>query len=356
MSGPLSPGDVVGDRYEILHYVGEGGMQFVYRANDQITGRDVALKTPKNNSATKRFKRSAIVAAKVNHPNVAKTFDYLKVGDNRYLVEEFIEGSDLKTALLEETEFLDPYLAAKVFHHLVKGVAAAHHAGVVHRDLKPTNVMVSGGYSVHELKVTDFGIAKMAKEVLEDAVAGGEASMSASKTVVGALPYMAPEAIEEPGSAGPSADIWSVGAMMYHILTGQYPFDFGLKAVPKIMAAKLPEPPNFLTSNPQFAPLAQEILEIAFSCLKKDPADRPTADQLVEKCSRLCYSSSPRQHGVVSTFKYGAWGFIQIPTGSVFFHRECVYGAMPAVGDRVLFASYHGGGADRALPVVKVNN
>ena len=354
MTGPLKASDVVGDRYEILRYVGEGGMQYVYQAKDRLTDRVVALKTPKNKSATKRFKRSAIVAAKVNHPNVAKTLDYLKIDSQRYLVEEFIDGNDLKAALLHETAFLDPYLVAKVLHHLAKGVAAAHHAGVVHRDLKPTNIMVMGGYSLHELKVTDFGIAKMAGVELKEAVDGGDASMSASLTLVGALPYMAPEAIDDASTVGPPADIWSIGAMTYQLLCGHYPFGQGLKAVPKIMAAELPETPEFLLANPQFAPLATEILDIAFSCLKRDPAERPTADQLVEKCSTLCYTSSPRRQGVVSDFRYSAWGFIRTPEDSVFYHRECVYGPMPAVGDSVLFASYDGGGSDRALPVLKL--
>lgn len=105
MTGPLKDGDIIGNRYEIIRYVGEGGMQYVYQARDRVTERLVALKTPKNSSATKRFRRSAIVAAKVNHPNVAKTLDYLKTDSQRFLVEEFIEGSDLKGALLQETAF-----------------------------------------------------------------------------------------------------------------------------------------------------------------------------------------------------------------------------------------------------------
>jgi serine/threonine protein kinase len=352
--GPLEAGDIIGGRYEINRYVGEGGMQYVYQAKDRLTDRFVALKTPKNKSATKRFRRSAIVAAKVNHPNVAKTLDYLKIDSDRYLVEEFIDGSDLKAALLQESDFLDPYLAARVLHHLAKGVAAAHHAGVVHRDLKPTNIMVTGGYSLHELKVTDFGIAKMAGEELKEAVEGGDASMSASLTAVGALPYMAPEAIEDSATVGAPADIWSIGAMMYQLLCGHYPFGQGLKAVPRIIAAEPPNAPDFIAANPQFAPLASEILTIALSCLKKDPAERPTADQLVEKCSTLCYTLSPRRQGVVSDYRYRAWGFIQTEENTVFYHRECVYGPLPAVGDSVLFASYDGGGADRALPVVKL--
>lgn len=356
MSGPLTPGDVIGDRYEIDRYLAEGGMQFVYVARDQLTDRFVALKTPKNRSATKRFRRSAIVAAKVNHPNVAKTLDYIRIDDQRYLIEELIEGQDLKAALLEDAAFLDPYLAAKVLHHLSKGVAAAHHAGVVHRDLKPTNIMVVDDYSLTELKVTDFGIAKMAGEELEEAVGGGEASMTESQTAVGALPYMAPEAIERPKEVGAPADIWSIGAVMYHLLCGQYPFGQGLKAVPQIIAAKPPQAPPFLTANPQFAPLAREVMDIALSCLKKDPADRPAADQLVERCSELCYTSSPRRRGIVKNFRYGAFGFISTRNGDVFFHKECVYGPLPQVGDQVLLASYDGGGAPRALPVVKLND
>ena len=132
MSGPHRPGDVIGDRYEIQADVGEGGMQFVYAAYDRLIGRMVALKTPKNSSATKRFKRSAIVAAKVNHPNIAKTLDYVRgEGESRYLIEELIEGQDLQDALLRRSGCLDPFSAAKVFHYLAKGVAAAHHAGVV---------------------------------------------------------------------------------------------------------------------------------------------------------------------------------------------------------------------------------
>lgn len=355
MTGPLQANEVVGDRYEIRRYIGEGGMQYVYQAKDRLTDRIVALKTPKNKSGTKRFKRSAIVAAKVNHPNVAKTLDYLKLDSGRYLVEEFIDGSDLRAALLHETAFLDPYLVAKVLHHLAKAVAAAHHAGVVHRDLKPTNIMVIGGYSFHELKITDFGIAKMAGEEFKEAVDGGDATMSASQTVVGALPYMAPEAIDDPTTVGPPADIWSVGAMTYQLLCGQYPFGQGLKAVPKIMAAEPPETPDFLVANPQFSPLAKEILGITLSCLTREPTERPTADQLVAKCSTLCYTASPRHRGVVTDFRHGAWGFIATSSRDrVFYHRECVYGPLPAIGDPVLFARYDGGGADRALPVLKL--
>ncbi len=355
MSGPLSPGDIIGGRYIINRYVDAGGMQFVYEATDNLTGRTVALKTPKNSSATKRFKRSAIVAAKVNHPNVAKTLDYIREGEARYLIEEFIDGADMSKALLQRTKFLDPYLCAKVFHHLAKGVAAAHHAGVVHRDLKPTNVMVTGGYSLTELKVTDFGIAKMAAEELE-AAAGDDATMTTSQTAVGALPYMAPEAIDTPKNVGPPADIWSLGAMVYHLMCGETPFGSGLRAVKTILAAEKPVPPTFLISNPQFAPLASEIMDLVYTCLQRDPAARPTADDLVESCGDLCYSPAPRRDGKIRRIEHNKWGFIGTDRGDVFFHKDSAYGPDKLqLYDQVLFSSFDGGGADRAHPILKLS-
>jgi eukaryotic-like serine/threonine-protein kinase len=352
--GPLADGQTVGDRYLIEGFLGEGGMQFVYVAEDQVTGRDVALKTPKNKSATKRFKRGAIVAAKVNHPNVAKTLDYFEIGDEKFLIEELIYGEDLEAAIFKHTMFVDPYLAAKILHHLAKGVAAAHHVDVIHRDLKPTNIMVVGDYSLTQLKITDFGIAKMVAEEQEGA-AKGESSMQASQTFVGAIPYMAPEAIETPIISGKPADIWSIGAMMFRVLTGNYPFGTGLKAVPLILAAIRPEVPAFVTGNVQFAPLAKAIVEIIFSCLEKDPAKRPTADQLVFECSQLCYTSQERTRGVIKTFLHGAYGFIRTNSNDVFFHKDSVFGELPKVDDAVIFASYDGGGARRALPVIKLS-
>lgn len=356
MSAPHSPGDVIDARYEIRADVGEGGMQFVYAAHDRLIGRMVALKTPKNRSATKRFKRSAIVAAKVNHPNVAKTLDYIRDGINRYLIEELIEGQDLQEALLRRSGCLDPFSAAKVFHYLAKGVAAAHHAGVVHRDLKPTNVMVVGGYSLSEIKITDFGIAKMAGDELIEAAEGGTSTMTTSQTAVGALPYMAPEAIETPREVGPPADVWSVGAMMFHLLSGAPPFGSGLVAVRKILEGMPPPTPAFLTVNPQFAPLAKELKDVVLQCLRKDPAKRPTADEVVARCGTLCYSLEPRAEGVIRRIEHGKYGFIRSDGLDVFFHTSSVYGPKPVqVGSRVIFASYDGGGARRAHPVVVVD-
>lgn len=354
MNGPHVKDDLIGGRYSIIKYIAEGGMQYVYLADDKMLQRTVALKTPKNISAEKRFRNSAIVSARINHPNVAKTLDYLEESDRPYLVEEYIPGSDLDKALLKRTKHLDPYLTARVFHYLAKGLAASHHANVVHRDLKPTNIMVSGDFQISAIKITDFGIAKMADEEIAEAAEGGDSSISTSQTALGALPYMAPEAIETPRKVGKPADIWSIGAMMFRLMTGKAPYGTGLKVVQKILEATPPTFPAFMTSNPQFAELSNQLISIVLSCLTKDPDNRPTADELVLKCGDLCYPISSRHFGVVENIRFNAYGFITTDPSKVFFHLHSVYGDKPDVGDSVMFSQYEGEGAWRAHPVVKI--
>lgn len=355
MKGPHKQGDRIASRYNIIDFVGEGGMQFVYKAHDEVLDRFVALKTPKNAAAEKRFHRSAIVASRVNHPNVAKTLDYTEENGRPYLIEELIEGFDLSSAILKDVDFLDPFLVAKIFHHLSKGLAASHHAGVLHRDLKPTNIMVSGKYQLSELKITDFGIAKMAEEEIVEAAEGGDITNSNSATAVGALPYMAPEAIDTPRNVTFKADIWSLGAMMYELLTGNKPFGMGLRAVRDIIDGKYAPFPHFITANPQFSFLSSELILLIKSCLNVNVDLRPTADQLVEKCSKLCYPVSERIIGTLKNINHNKWGFISVPGQSdVFYHVDSIYGQRPSLGEKVMFSKFKGGGADRALPIVKL--
>ena len=243
------PGNLVGGRYEIMQRVGEGGMQTVYEAKDRLLLRTVALKVPKNTSAKKRFKRSAVVSARVNHANVAKTLDYVEEGERSFLIEEFIDGMDLSRVLKEKMLRLDPLMAARVFHRLAKGLAASHHAGVIHRDLKPSNIMAVGSERLEEIKITDFGIAKMAEEELAEAIEGGNESITASQTGIGALPYMAPEMIELMRDAGKPADIWSLGALTFELLVGEKPFGAGLRAGTGYTRRKSTRPPDFRYSQ-----------------------------------------------------------------------------------------------------------
>ena len=346
--------DLIDNRYEILGFIGEGGMQQVYRALDLVLRREVALKVPKNSSAQKRFKRSAVVSAKVNHPNVAKTLDYIETDLSPYLIEEFISGKDLKEGLLQQLGIVDPYLTAKILHHLAKGVAASHNAGVIHRDLKPSNIMFTGEFNLSEIKITDFGIAKMAEEEIINAVEGGESSTSASSTVMGALPYMAPEMIKEARKAGKPSDIWALGAMMYELLSGQKPFGFGLTVIRNILEDPAPQKPGFIDEKLQFKPLGNELYRLIIECLDKNPANRPTADNLVQRCEDLCYPVVERQIGECNYLHpEWSWGTILSDNGkTIFFHFDSVYGNQPTLGSRVCFSAFPGSPYQRAHPVV----
>jgi serine/threonine-protein kinase len=144
--------------------------------------------------------------------------------------------------------------------------------------------------------------------------------------------------------------------MIYHLMCGEPPFGSGLRAVKTILAAEKPVPPPFLTSNPQFAPLATKIMELVYSCLQRDPDARPTADDLVNSCGDLCYSPAPRREGRIRRIEHNKWGFISTIAGDVFFHKNSSYGPdQLQLNDQVLFSSFDGGGSDRAHPVVKLS-
>jgi serine/threonine-protein kinase len=351
--------DVIADRYEVVQYVAEGGMQQVFLARDLIFERLVALKVPKNASAEIRFQRSAVLSARVNHPNVARVFDYGEWDGKSYLIEEFVFGRTLGDVLDHDFEYFDPHLAAHVFHHIVKGLAASHRVGVFHRDIKPKNVMVSGDVSLEKIKITDFGIAKLAEEEMLRFGGNGE-SITGSHTLVGALPYMAPEMIEAPTSAGLPADVWAVGAMLYELLVGDVPFGRGLKAVTAIVSASLPPAPQIFGAKQQYEPLCKALWAIVEQCMTREPHKRPTADVLVDLGSKLCYASALRQAGKVLRFKGGTgdWGFVEAKGGApIFFHADSYYGAKaPQIGDRVSFSAFPGSPFDRAFPMVAMRD
>lgn len=360
MSRILEKGDVVADRYRVQGFVGEGGMQEVYRAVDSSLARDVALKVPKNDSGKKRFARSAAMSARVTHPNVAKTYDYIDDGRRQFLIEELIEGHDLRHVLEEIFFCLDPHLAAHVFHHLAKGLEAVHREKVIHRDLKPGNIMLSRDEDLSNIKITDFGIAKMAEAEIGEGLRSFSDETLASRTVVGAIPYMAPEVLSNRDDVSTGADVWSLGAIIFYLLTGDKPFGDGVHAVQKILARRPPERPAMLTKvSSQFRQLVDELWDLIMQCLEPNPSKRPTASELVEKCNRLCYSRAPRASGRIQTYKpkSGKWGFIDSGAyaDSTFFHADSFWGnASPEPGQYVCFARFPGMPRNRAHPVLLI--
>ena len=351
MKGPLTAGMApIANRYTPLEWIGAGGMQNVYLARDEQFGRAVALKTPKEESGHGRFQLSAVISAKVNHPNVAKTLDYFVVEERPFLVEEHVVGADFASVMDGNLPYLPPSTCARVLHQLAKGLLASHAAGVVHRDLKPSNIMVVGGYRFHDVKITDFGIAKMAEaEIGQWAEVGGGTS---SKTVLGAIPYMSPEAINDFKKATKPSDVWAIAAIVYQMLSGELPFGSGLKSIPNIIAAVPPAAPRQLKAA-QFSSLGDELYDLICRCLDKDPEKRPDAAALVTFCEQLCYSTSPYSMGTVSDTGGYTGRIIDENDETLMYHPSNFYGNRKvAVGSPVWFGRAEGSPMDRAFPIV----
>ncbi|MVT70022.1 protein kinase [Bradyrhizobium pachyrhizi] len=350
----ISPGTRVGDRYRVLSYIDSGGMQDVYKAYDELTEETVALKTPQAGQAKKRFHSSAQLSGRVNHHNVAKTYDFFESQGSFYLIEELVEGTTLEKATLSIMPQIDPHMAAYLLIRIAKGLAASHNAGVAHRDLKPSNVLVDD--TLTEVKITDFGIATLADSLFEEVVRIGDLTKSTSGTIRGALPYMAPEMMfRKPGDyVGKEADIWSLSAMTFRLMTGEYPFGEGMMVPVNVQNNTRTRWPSFMTTNSQFAPLAQSLMEIVDECLVYDKSKRPTAEVLVQRCESLCFNYVPRTTGTIQRRIGATRGFIVAEDGqSIFFHDDSIYGKLSAqLGAKVSFSQYPGAPAPRAHPVM----
>lgn len=360
MSHIHQPGDFVANRYQIERYLDEGGMQQVFLATDNNIGRKVALKTPKNESASLRFKSSAVCSAKVIHPNVAKTLDYFAYNDKEYLIEELVDGKDLNTVFRSRFSYLEPCLVAFIGHHLAKAVAASHRVGVVHRDLKPSNIMVVGAERFNDIKVTDFGIAKLIDKEIDDVFSNTdevESSIAGSKTLVGALPYMAPEIVLNQSKPGKHIDIWSIGAIMYFLLTGQTPFSSQFaQIVINYHTKKSVEPIQHLNTARHLQPLGEQIFAIILKCLNYNYLERPSAEDLVQDFSTLCYPIQERKYGKIKYRKGDhGWGFIlnQGEAPDTFYHTDEVFGSQPSYDDHVCFSEYPGLPRSRAFPILR---
>lgn len=352
----IPDGTAIGSRYSVVSYIASGGMQDVYKAHDRLTDIHVALKTPQVGQVGKRFAQSAQLSSRVNHYSVAKTTDYFVVSGVPYLIEELVEGVTLEAATLERLFYVDPHLGAHIMLRLAKGTAASHNAGVAHRDLKPGNVLVGSSESFSDLKITDFGIATLADELFDEVVRnGGDLTRSTSGTIQGALPYMAPEMMfRRPGQpVGPEADVWALGAMMFRLLTGEYPFGQAMMVPVNVTNDSRAPWPVFMTSNPQYSILAQALQDLIETCLRKEKTSRPTAAELVLSLENMCFFFAGRQFGEITSrdgLRYKLWS----DAGHVvFFHGNSFYGtSVPNVGDRVSYAAHPGSPWARGHPVI----
>ncbi len=252
--------DVLGGRYRVGRLIGAGGMATVHEAEDTALGRRVAIKVLQpqyaaDASFVSRFDREARAIAALNHPGIVQVYDVGNDGSTPYIVEEFVDGEPLKELLRTGPMPADRIIDVGV--QIAKALDYAHHAGIVHRDVKPQNIMIAPR---GQAKLVDFGIAATT----------GVAGNTDAGSVFGTAHYLAPEQVQGQ-SASPATDVYSLGVVLYEMATGHPPFD-GQTAVEianKHVSAT-PEPPSI--GNPTMPPrLEQAILH----ALNKDPARRP---------------------------------------------------------------------------------
>ncbi len=257
---------VLGGRYLLKDKVGAGGMATVYRAQDQVLDRTVAVKIMLPQYAADatfaaRFKQEAQAAAGLQSPYIVGVYDWGKDGDTYYIVMEYLRGTDLKSGIRSHGA-LDPKKVAQIGSQIAGALSVAHKHEIIHRDIKPQNIMVLPDGNI---KVMDFGIAR-----------AKNSHLTQDNNVLGTAHYVSPEQARGQ-ELGPTSDIYSLGVVMYECATGQVPFD-GEDAISVAVKQmnELPVPPSQI--NPR---VDADLERIILRCMEKDPANRfQTADEL----------------------------------------------------------------------------
>lgn len=271
MSDPTQPiggSRLLGGRYRLGESLGRGGMAVVWRAEDELLGRSVAVKTldltgPDSETAAARFQREARATAALNHPNIVTVFDTGSEGDTAYLVMELLPGQTLSDELRERGPF--PVTEVRsIGEQVCAALAAAHAAGIVHRDIKPGNIARTADGSI---KVLDFGITQFLDDVL-----GGGQQLTMTNTVMGTAAYLAPEQAQG-GRVDERADLYALGCVLMALLTGEPPFEGATPVATLLMHTQEP-PPDVRERRPE-VPAAMAVL--VADLLVKDPAQRPAS-------------------------------------------------------------------------------
>ncbi len=262
----IDAGSLFAGRYEIRSTLGKGGMGVVYKAHDRQLDDEVALKVlrpdvvKEDPTLLERFKQEIKLARKITHRCVLRTHDFGEAGGTPYISMEFLEGVTLKD-LLRGKGALPIGVGLRVAKQMCQGLDAAHRQGVVHRDIKPQNMLILP--ETGELKIMDFGIARTVQ------VKPGESGLTSAGTVMGTPDYIPPEQAEG-GAADFRSDLYSLGVVLYETFTGKLPFTGD--SVMKIVMAHIQQPPPApRKQNPRIPPALEAAI---LRCLAKDPAQR----------------------------------------------------------------------------------
>lgn len=256
----LSKGQRINDRYEIVKSIGEGGMANVYLANDLILDRKVAIKVLRGDLSNddkfiRRFQREALSVSNLSHPNIVEVYDVGEEDGQHYIVMEYIDGMTLKQ-LLKKRGSLTVTEVVDIMTQLTDGLSHAHAAYIIHRDIKPQNIMIMANGLI---KITDFGIA----------MALNATQLTQTNSVMGSVHYLPPEQASGKGATIKS-DIYSLGILMYELLTGTIPFK-GDNAVEIALKHMKEQMPSLRKQNPT---IPQSVENIVMKAAAKNPRNR----------------------------------------------------------------------------------
>lgn len=285
----IAKGQLINDRYEILKLIGEGGMANVYLARDTILDRRVAVKVLRGDLAgdekfVRRFQREALSASSLSHPNIVEIYDVGEDDGNFYIVMEYIEGKTLKQ-LIKKRGVLSLPETMDIMLQLLDALKSAHDSYIIHRDIKPQNIMIKDSGLV---KITDFGIA----------MALNSAQLTQTNSVMGSVHYLPPEQASGKGSTIRS-DIYSLGILMFEMLTGRVPFR-GDSAV-EIALKHMKEPlPSVRELNPV---VPQSVENIILKAAAKNPKNRYHDVREMADDIKTCLDED-RENEERITFKY----------------------------------------------------
>lgn len=283
MATSIEPGTVVAG-FRVESFVGEGAMGRVYLAREADGRRTVALKLldpelARDDRFRRRFLRETEIAASLSHPNIVATLGSGEDDGTLYLAMAYVQGSDLRERLRQEGR-LDPERALRLLRQVATGLDAAHEAGLVHRDVKPGNILVNGEGELEHAYICDFGLARHLSSV---------SSLTVERGFVGTIDYVPPEQIEG-GEIGPRADVYALGCVLYECLAGRRPFDRDSELA--VVFAHLNEAPPRISGICPDLPIAfDRTFEIA---LAKSPNERfATCRALVDAAAAALHGKEP---------------------------------------------------------------
>lgn len=281
-----------GQRYELRDVVGVGGMGTVHKAYDRVLQRDVAIKVLKpeyssDDGVLERFRREARISASLSHIGIAPVYDFVEEDGRSFLVMELLKGRDLHQIVASEGP-MEPIEAAAITAHAADALEHAHKQGAVHRDVKPGNIFITeeGG-----VKVTDFGIA----------LAASQSPITATGDIIGTPFYLSPEQVDG-DQATPSSDIYSLGCVLYQLVTGVPPYT-GTNSLAIALAHREEPVPDMHRDHPH---IPKEIADVVHRAMAKDPSDRyASASEMAEALRAMSASASTQPDAVATTILAG---------------------------------------------------